>query len=63
MMDFGRALEDCEKSISIDANYAKAYTRKAAIEFFLKKCADEHRAARPPPTRRLGCAPRAARAD
>jgi len=35
--DFGRAMEDCNKSLELDPKYIKMYARKGNIEFFLKE--------------------------
>lgn len=37
LMDFGNAMTDCEKAISLNPAYVKAYARKAAIQALLKE--------------------------
>ncbi len=37
MMDWARALEDCEKALSLDPKFVKVYIRKAKIQHLLKQ--------------------------
>ena len=37
LMDFGPALDDCNKALKLDPAYAKAYLRRGNIEFLLKE--------------------------
>lgn len=37
LMEYGLAMQDCDKSLMLDENYVKAWGRKGDIEFLLKK--------------------------
>jgi hypothetical protein len=37
MLDLGSAMDDCNKALKLDASYAKAYNRRAGIEFLMKE--------------------------